>query len=85
MIATKEDMSVIDGTLAADFNRRIAAVWAHAHDLAVERIGAENAPGCFVTTKGNALIAALEAADQNASVADMLAIVDEHIPPRKES
>ena len=64
---------------------RLGAVWAKAHDLAAERHGGDNVMRFFTAEAGKALMDELEALSDKATVADMLAVVDAHIPDPKAS
>lgn len=88
--ATAADLNVIaglaeDGSGPADHphSRRLAAVWAHAHDLAEAhpKYGPWRVAGPFTDKAGRKLMAELEATPADATCGLMLETVDRHLDP----
>lgn len=83
-IASPAELAVLADDSKATRQQRIAAVWAHGHDLALERHGEDRVNSFFTTTTGNRLMAELQALPEGTSVADMLKAVEKHVGGGKE-
>ncbi len=87
MIRSDHDDLVLKGvdakgaSHAYTHGERVAATWAYAHDLAAEQHGEELMPGFFTSSRGNALMAQLEASPDTATCEEMIELVKEHLQP----
>ena len=76
MIASQQDMIVLEDhdTKPETFHHRIAAVWAHVHDLAIAKYGESETGKFFVGANGYKHLSQLETMSCNATAAEMLAV-----------
>ena len=79
---TEAEEGVLAGGEATP-DQRLAAVWSKAHDLAAERYGDDAVMAYFTGEAGRKLIDELSALPEDAAVADMLAVVEKHVPDKK--
>ena len=75
-LASAEDLAILESpdNDPANFHRRIAAVWAHAHDLAIAKHGESNVGSFFVGASGTKHLMELEALPLTATAAEILAV-----------
>lgn len=75
-LASPEDLAILEGTDTSPetFHRRIAAVWANAHDLAIAKVGESNIGQFFTNAPGTRHLMELEGLGPNATAAEMLAV-----------